>query len=441
MFLRFVVFFVFCVISVDGQIIGTFVGTGIAGCNGYPGIIPSPEVNDPNGMAVDRMGNIYFANEGCNTVCKIDLLGNTSIVAGGGIASDGNPASNAMLNLPNAITFDKLGNLYIVDRSSLIIRKVDAITGIISTYAGNGTIGFAGDGGHATAAEFGASGICFDNKGNLYISDGENNRIRKIDSVGIITTIGGTGIAGFSGDGGPASSAKLWDPFDVKLDKYGNIYFPDMYNHRIRKIDTNGIITTIAGTGIGLYNGNDILATSANIAAYKIGIDKFGNIYMSDSNARIRQIDKKGYIHTMVGTGVLGFNGDGIIATTAQISIPTGIVFDSCNNMYFGENGLTGSQRIRKITFPKCDYLQVSEIEKNNEVPIYPNPTCDELNLNNLKAPATYRLLNMVGTTMQQGTLKVGNNTLSLQSLPDGMYLLEIIDDQKNRTVYKIVKQ
>jgi len=338
---------------VCGQDISTYVGNGTAGCLGFGALATSANITDPLGCTFDILGNFYFCNQQCNMVCKVDAAGIITTIAGPGtigVIGDGGPALTAYLNYPNTLAFDNSGNLYIADAGNYRIRKINMTTGIISTVAGVGSFGYGGDGGPATAATIsGVNGICIDKHGNLYISDANNNRIRKVNINDTISTFAGTGIAGFSGDGFAATNARINQPFDLKIDATGNLFFPDAGNKRIRKIDTLGIISTIAGTGIGLYSGDDVPATAANFGPYKIAIDSFENIYVSDSNDRIREIDDEGIIHTIAGTGVLGYNGDGILADTAQLKDPSGIAVDRCGNVYFGD---VGNARIRQVNLP-----------------------------------------------------------------------------------------
>jgi len=197
---------------------------------------------------------------------------------------------------------------------ALIIFPVIAHAQTITTVAGNGTAGYSGDGAAATVAQLSEPNASFaDAKGNLYIADYGNNVIRKVSTSGIITTIAGTGTAGYSGDGGPASMAKLHNPNGVIQDDIGNIYFCDYSNHCVRKIDTSGTITTIAGTGISGYNGDSIAATSAKLSyPITLAFDHSGNMYIADaSNHRIRKVNTLGIISTIAGTGTAGFSGDG----------------------------------------------------------------------------------------------------------------------------------
>ena len=206
----------------------------------------------PFGVALDDAGNLYIADRDDPRIRKVDAGGTITTVAGirtRGFSGDGGPATSAQINSPRGVALDGAGNLYIVDTGNNRIRKVDT-SGIITTVAGTGDAGFSGDGGPATSARLsGPRGVALDDAGNLYIADRDNNRIRKVDTSGTITTVAGTGDAGFSGDGGPALSATLNGPSGVALDGAGNLYIAEFGNSRIRKVDTSGTITTVAGTG------------------------------------------------------------------------------------------------------------------------------------------------------------------------------------------------
>ena len=213
----------------------------------------------------------------------------------------------------------------------------------ITTIAGNGSGGYNGDGIASTSAElYGPQGMALDSVGNIYIADLSNNRIRKIDvTSGFISTIAGTGTGGYNGDGIAATTAQIYSPSALAFDQSGNLYFTDRSNNRIRKIDnTTGLISTIAGTGISGYNGDGIAATAAELSGpNEVSFDSNGNLFIADwFNNRVRRIDKTtGIITTVTGTGTAGYNGDGIAATAAQINAPCGIVFDPAGNMYIAE--------------------------------------------------------------------------------------------------------
>ena len=217
-------------------------------------------------MAVDASGNLYIADTGNNRIRKVSATGIITTVAGNGSAGysgDGGPATSAQLDGPEGVAVDGSGNLYIADTCNNRIRKVSA-TGIITTVAGNGSAGYSGDGGPATSAQLSLpAGVAVDGSGNLYIADSGNNRIRKVSATGIITTVAGNGSPGYSGDGGPATSAQLNQPAGVAVDASGNLYIADSSNNRIRKVSATGIITTVAGNGFDGYSGDGGPATSA----------------------------------------------------------------------------------------------------------------------------------------------------------------------------------
>jgi len=264
-----------------------------------------------------------------------------------GYNADGIPATASDLNYPCAIAFDVAGNMYIADRSNNRIRKVD-ITGIISTVAGNGTSGYAGDLGLATAAKlYVPYGVWIDSAGNVLIADEGNNCIRKVTTTGVISTIAGNGMAGFSGDGMMATNAQLNTPRWVMTDFTGNILIADIDNERIRKINASGIITTLAGIGSPGYSGDGIPATAAGMEPQALAVDSIGNVFMSDVyNARIRKIDIGGIVSTIAGNGLVGFSGDNCLATTAEMNSPYGVVRDVAGVIYFTD---PGNNRIRRI--------------------------------------------------------------------------------------------
>jgi len=292
-----------------------------------------------------------------------------------GFSGDGGVATNAQFDWwPPSIVIDSSSNLYVSDHHC--IRKVDP-TGIISTVAGNGFDksdfgGFAGDGGPATGAQFGRiEGIAVDGSGNLYVADADNQRVRKIDTVGTISTIAGNGFVdengygGFCCDGGVATNAQLSYPWYVAVDNSDNLYIADTANHRIRKINTiDGIITTVAGNGVQGFSGDSGQATSAQLDAPKgITVDNKGNLYIADhGNYRIRKVDVAGIISSVAGNGTKGFSGDGGIATNAQFDWwSPNIAVDNSGNLYVTDRD---NNRIRKVTFsnasinqpPKADY-------------------------------------------------------------------------------------
>ena len=261
-----------------------------------------------------------------------------------GLIGDGGPATNAQLFHPISVAFDAGGNCYITDRDHDRIRKVTP-AGIITTIAGTGVGGFSGDGGQATAAKIANPyGIALDAAGNIYFAD--FNRIRKINAAGIITTIAGTGTGSYNGENIPATTAGI-QPGGVAIDNAGTIYFADG-NERIRKIDASGLITTIAGTGFAGYNGDEIPATNAELNRPNyVAVDPVGNIFVADNlNNRVRKIDASGIIHTIAGDGASGYSGDNGPATDAMLNGPLGVFADNLGNIYIGD---TYNNVVRKI--------------------------------------------------------------------------------------------
>jgi sugar lactone lactonase YvrE len=289
---------------------------------------------------------VFFVDQ--DTVLRLDATtGVLTLVAGNGtygFSGDNGPATNAQLNGPVGVTLDSAGDLYIADQGNNCIRKVSG--GVITTVAGNGTLGFSGDNGPATNAQLNYPvGVAVDPAGNLYIADLENFRIRKV-SNGVITTVAGNGTAGFSGDNGPATNAQLNYPAGVAVDPAGNLYIADLENFRIRKV-SNGVITTVAGNGTGGFSGDNGPAVSARLDFGGVAVDPAGNVYIADSGtSRIRKVSN-GVIATVAGNGTFGFSGDNGPATSAQLNGPSGVAVDSGGNLYIAD---VGNSRIRKVS-------------------------------------------------------------------------------------------
>jgi sugar lactone lactonase YvrE len=269
-------------------------------------------------------------------------------IASGTTIGDGNSALNAGFGGPTAVGFDQNGNMLIVDTDDLRIRKIDA-NGIVSTFAGTGEYGFAGDNGSATSALFNQPrGIAIDATGVVYVSDYQNNRIRRVNANGTITTIAGNGNQGFSGDGGPAVNAQVNLPQNLAIDGAGNLYIADTQNHRIRKIGTDGIITTVAGNGTAGFGGDGGPATSGQLnspAAVAVGTD--GSLYIADTeNYRVRKVGPTGFITTLAGNGAYQSGGDGGPAVSATLARPLDIAVDGMGTVYITQQ----DARIRKIT-------------------------------------------------------------------------------------------
>ena len=344
---------VFC-FTAKAQIITTVAGTGVVGNSGDGGQATTAQLNTPNSLAKDVAGNFYIADYSNNVIRKINTAGIITTFAGNNIAGysgDGGQATLAQLKNPTGVLVDNIGNVYICDESNLVVRKVNTL-GIITTIAGNHTAGYSGDGGQATVAQLNdPTGLALDAMGNLYIADVDNQVVRKIDVTGIITTIAGNGIAGYSGDGGQAKTAQLNTPIYVATDAANNIYIADAANNVIRKINTAGIITTFAGNHTVGYSGDGGQANTAELNKPEgVAIDAANNVYIGDwNNNVIRKVNTLGVISTIAGNGTAGFSGEGGIATLAELNHPLGIVVDApCGQLYFADEF---NARIRKVNF------------------------------------------------------------------------------------------
>jgi len=330
-----------------------YVGSGGSGFSGDGGPAIKATLKTPAGLAFDLEGNLYIADRENHRVRKVDKRGNISTFAGigkAGFSGDGGPAVKASLNLPSGVVADKGGNLYISDRSNDRIRVVDK-KGVIRTYAGSGVAGFQGDAGPALQAQLDKPfGITLDKIGNLYIADRNNNRVRKVSLEGIITTVAGDGGFFFMGDNGPAYRASVAAPTGVSVDSKGNLYIADRNNNRIRVVDKLGMIRTVVGTGQQDYNGDSEAARETNLyLPFALTVDSSDKLLVVDrSHYRIRLIDPKdGQVETVAGNGVKLFAGDGGPATGATLSFPHGMSVDKNDNLIFSDKG---HFRIRRIT-------------------------------------------------------------------------------------------
>ena len=372
------------VLKLANGVVTAVAGNGTVGFSGDGGPATSAQLSQSFSIAVDSAGNLHIADRRNNRVREVSG-GVINTVAGNGAVSfggDGGPATSAQLNAPASVAVDAAGNLDLADGLNFRVRKVsngviatvagttglnisdiavDAAgnlyiadstgdrvrrvsNGVVTTVAGNGTAGFSGDGGAATAAQLNApDGVTVDASGNLYIADRGNSRVRKV-SAGVIATVAGNGTAGFDGnvgDGGAAIDARLNDPFRLAVDAAGNLYIAD--SGRVRRV-SNGVITTVAGNGQFSFSGDGGPSINAGFSPGRIAVDSVGNLFITDTN-RIRKVSS-GVIDTVAGDGASGFSGDGGPATSARLS-PAGIAVDSAGKVYFAD---FGANRIRVLT-------------------------------------------------------------------------------------------
>jgi len=340
-------------LSASKPLITTIAGNGTHGFSGDGSSATLGELSRPAGLAVNAFGQLFVADTMNGRVREVNKAGTISTVAGNGMGSypgDNAAATSAELTSPLGVAMDSAGNLYIADEFANRVRKVNA-SGIIVTVAGNGALGFTGDTGPATSAEMRAPfDVAVDGAGNLYIAEGASQRIRKVSAAtGIITTVAGNGTPGYAGDNGPATVAELNNPNGVATDGGGNLYIADATNNTVRKVTPAGTITTVAGNGTAGFSGDGGAATSAALHdPAGVLVDSAGNLYIADStNRRVRKVDTAGIITTVAGNGMTGFAGDGGDALSAAIA-PFAIAVETAGNLYIGDGG---SSRVRKVTY------------------------------------------------------------------------------------------
>lgn len=329
-------------IEAETGMITTVIGDGVRGVarEGDGGSALRARVDGGGEVSVDRSGNIYFTGGGLR---RINTMNMVTTIAGAGLDISDGVLAQLSLGTIRSVYVDDGNDIYVAQQNRL--RKIDSRSGVITTLAGDGIRGYLGDGGRATDARMNVPrGIFVDQSGHVYFADQSNHIIRRVDArTGIITTIAGNGLGGYSGDGGPASRAALNTPRDVYVDKAGNVYFSDTFNHRVRRVDFQGIITTVAGNGEAGFAGDGNIAIDARLNV-PIGVsgDGDGNLYIADrDNGRIRKVTPDGLISTFAG----GFIGDGKPAVEAALSFPSDVFVDTLGHLYIGDQNRGGLVR------------------------------------------------------------------------------------------------
>jgi sugar lactone lactonase YvrE len=420
----------------QAQIINTIAGANSdGGFFGDGGLAINALLNLPDGVAVDDSGNVYISDLNNYRIREITAsTGIINTIAGGslgGFSGDGGLAINAKLNGVGGIALDKNGNIYFADANNNRVREIIKKTGIINTIAGDSVAGYFGDGVPAVSTSlFVPTGIALDTSGNIYIADFGNSRVREVTAkTGIIKTVAGSKNSGYTGDGGLATDAELDDPAGVALDDSGNIYISDNTNNRIRKVTlATGIINTIAGNGKMGFSGDNGIADSAEMNyPYGLEVDHSGNVFFTDvGNNRIREINQStGIISTFAGGGTNGL-GDGGPADSAALSGPTAVGFDLSGNLYIADEQF---MRVRKVTI---NTTGVNNINPYLSLSIYPNPSNGIFNVETPQLKeAKWNLYDLTGRLISSGVVSgLKKFQFNFSALTSGEYFLKIYSSQ-----------
>ncbi len=417
--------------------ISNVAGLRTIGYSGDGGPATNAHLYNPIAVFADNSGTIYISDWANSRLRIVTSTGIISTIAGNGVfgfSGDGGSATLAELNGPMGIFTDASGNIYLADVGNERIRKINS-SGIINTIAGNGTYGFSGDGGLATLAAFeDPAGVCGDESGNIFVADEFNYRVRKINSSGIISTIGGCGARGYAGDGGPATQAEFYYPSGVAADNMGNIFVADESNNCVRQINSSGVISTIAGNGVAGFAGDGepaFLSELSNPAG--VTTDNKGNIYIADGfNSRIRKINNTGVISTIAGDGIAGYTGIGGAAALTALYNPVSIAADTSGNFYLANEF---SNYVQKLT-PSADAFTPALVT------IFPNPTPGifSIKISNFQATLHLQLYTILGERISSFDLDKEVTLLNLSSYSKGVYIYRIISsDEKIFATGKVV--
>jgi len=409
-------------------VITTIAGNGVTQYIGDGWPATSYSLASPAGVCADKEGNVYSCDNVEPRIRKIDKFDTLFTIAGTGTpgySGDGGIAAIATFGSPACIVIDTVGNLFITDQYNKVIRKINRTTNIVTTVCGSGGGGFGGDGGPATAANLEQpEGVWVDKLGNIYVVDKGNQRVRKVDALtGNINTIAGNGTNGYSGDGGLAVNTRLSFPRGVCTDDAGNVYIADYGNNRIRKVDqSTGIITTIAGTGVAGYSGDGGPATAATLVSpYGLYWSSQGRLYIADyGNNVVRAISADGSIRTVAGSGLYGFSGDGGSALTFQG--PKAVYVDDSEYLYIADSE---NSAIRKVT---PSFNKATDIITPDLLNVYPNPANNTLTLSCSKqlSYSTIAICDMLGREVYRTVLDGYNSHIDIANLPVGVYILQV---------------
>jgi sugar lactone lactonase YvrE len=435
-------------LTLHAQNIYTIAGNGTPGFGGDNGPALASLLNFPRGIACDSAGNVYIA-DGSSRIRKINAAGIITTIAGTGTigldTGDGGPATAAMVQ-PNMIALDRAGNIYFTSGGGETVRRIDAVTGIITHIAGqNGVALYTGDYGPALYAGLNnPTGIAVDTNGNIYIADSYNQLIRKIDTAGIITPFcgQGPGSATYLGDGGPATAASIGNPAGLRFDRQGNLYFADIAACVVRKINTAGIISTVAGGGAGFvcdFGGFGELATASHTFLdnpIDVTVDAAGNIYICDyTDYYIGRVDAVTGLFTQVaGLPQNGsYTGDGGPATVATLYWPTGIELDAHGNLLISDGS---NSAIRKVDLTTTIPSGITDQTARCTIEISPNPTDGVITISSRDIINTLEVYDEQGRRLMYEHVDSSKTSLNIDR-PAGVYLIRI----NGNSSYQVIKK
>ncbi len=425
----------------NAQIISTVAGNGLSGSGGDGGPATAASFLHPSKVVVDAVGNMYISDNMGSVVRKVNTSGEISTFAGTGVFGTSvlsGPATAVPLAKPAGMAFDAAGNLFIADQS--MVRKVST-SGYLTTVAGSYSISaITGDGYPATNTAFGTiTDVAVDAGGNIYICGNTDMKVRKVNTSGIVSTVAGNGYAGSLGDGGPATDARLNYPRSIALDASGNLLILERMGNYLRKVNTSGVISTIGGTGIYGWTGDGIPATNANFN-YPTGlaVDATGNIYIADQqNNRVRMINSSGIITTVAGQGSCGYSGDGGPAVNAFIQKPENIFLDHLGNLYIAafEN-----YSVRKVTYNHS--TETTELKNNVSYTVYPNPVKSTFTISGITPTDKVLVYNVLGEPVNELISCSGNSAeYQTDKLPTGVYIVHIVSSDGKISEQKFIKE
>jgi sugar lactone lactonase YvrE len=419
------------------QDIITCAGTNGTGYTGDGGPAVHAQLNMPYATAFDHAGNLLISDTWHYVVRKVDATGKISTIAGNGTSGysgDGGAATSAQFSLISSIACDTNGNIYIADDWNNRIRMIGQ-DGVVVTIAGTGTGGFSGDNGPATAAQVNHPwGVGVDAAGNVYIADTWNLRVRMVDKRGIITTVAGNGTSGHAGDGGAPLDAQFADPSGLAFDQGNNIYVSDDYNHTIRKI-AEGIITLVAGNNTNGDAGYGGPATAASLTQpYGMACDAAGILYFADFGTnRVCKVDASGNLIKVAGSGDGGFSGDYGPPLAAELYHPIGVAFSPQGNLYIADDW---NSRVREITLGAATAVTPTP-KLINSIEAFPNPVTDRLLINAQQNLGKVTIVNLLGQTVFSREFRAPKAEIDCRAFLPGTYIVSADDYM----TIKIVKE